>query len=76
MNRTYFFEAVDRLSDQYPVPATLVWVYGCEPVRMHVATILEPRSVNPSILIERPLGLSAVREIIDALKLSQMETAG
>lgn len=67
MRWTYNFERVERYSDQYPIPAQRVTTVGChsDAPPMHVATIIEPDSPNPCMLIETPLGMLALREILD-----------
>jgi len=64
----YQFEPTDRLSDQYPVPALRVHAaVGCGRAFSDVAAVLEPESVNPCLVLNKPLGVNGVQAILDML---------
>jgi hypothetical protein len=69
MQSTYTFEKTSRLSDQYPVPALRVHVAAdCGRAFQDIAAVLEPASPNPALLLNKPLGVNGVQQILDQLK--------
>ena len=69
MPSLYTFEHTDRLSDTYPVAAIRVHsAVGCGRTFKDVAAILEPSSVNPCLLLCKPLGVDGVESILNLLK--------
>jgi hypothetical protein len=66
MNSTYLLEDAERLSDKYPVPAFRVHAKaGCGKEFKDVGAILEPDGPNPCLMLNGPLGLNGVKEILN-----------
>jgi hypothetical protein len=64
----YTFEEVERLSDEYPVPALLIHsAADCGREFRGMAAILQPASDNPCLVLARPLGVRGVQDILGML---------
>jgi hypothetical protein len=68
----YQLEESPRCSDAFPFPGLRVHVAtGCHHgggAFKDIAFVIEPQSGNPLLAVPRPLGFSAVREIMDLVE--------
>ena len=65
----YIFEPTERYSNDFPVPALLVHSKSeCGKEFAAIAAFLEPAGPAPCLVLSMPLGINAVRELLDAFQ--------